>query len=540
MGIDISTESGVLVPLKDFLKALTIGQEELERMVRSLREAIANRSDLADDLKGLKLRDGMTRAEFLKGLYGRLKRTIRHRCENYGLFSADDLGDWLDSVVRGEAAAGVIDRAGKWLVEPRFDEIRELCDECAAALEQGSQLWGFIDRHGQWLIPPQFYGVGDFKDGLALAWKDGRWGVVDKSGRCVIGPRFRELHGFNEGLAVAAEDQLFGFIDTSGAWVIPPQFELALSFGWRREGLAEVVRNGERGLINKRGEWLVGLGSITLWSEFVDGLAPASEGLEDGNQLGFVDENARWAIPPQFQFAESFRDGLALVIQGGLFGFIDKTGGWVIRPQYEMASAFRHGIAAAQLGDRCGVIDRAGAWVIEPCFLALGDSYDFKWFQGGIEPACGEDGLWGAIDRSGEWRVPPTFPMIGRFAEGLADAQDETALWGLIDASGRWVVPAQFEELSNDEPSGISPITKNWIRVRFRSTIFRKCPRITSVIASKGARLTDLWQVAAGEPYVVFSEDDCFLKQLSPCGEALAKLLGRDSLESSAWADYSF
>ena len=38
---------------------------------------------------------------------------------------------------------------------------------------------------------------------------------------------------------------------------------------------------------------------------------------------GYIDENGQWAIPPQYDSARNFRDGLALVKRGGKLMYID-------------------------------------------------------------------------------------------------------------------------------------------------------------------------------------------------------------------------
>lgn len=48
-----------------------------------------------------------------------------------------------------------------------------------------------------------------------------------------------------------------------------------------------------------------------------------------GKLFGYVDVNGECCIPSQFDEAEAFYNGLALVEQDGHIGLIDKTGQWV-------------------------------------------------------------------------------------------------------------------------------------------------------------------------------------------------------------------
>ena len=56
--------------------------------------------------------------------------------------------------------------------------------------------------------------------------------------------------------------------------------------------------------------------------EFSEGLHPVKQ----NGLWGYINEYARWVIPPQYDSAASFRDGLALVEQDGKLSYIDHDG----------------------------------------------------------------------------------------------------------------------------------------------------------------------------------------------------------------------
>ena len=61
--------------------------------------------------------------------------------------------------------------------------------------------YGFIDKSGKVVIEPQFDDAEDFSEGLAQVGKDGKWGFIDKSGKVVIEPQYDYVGDFSEGLA---------------------------------------------------------------------------------------------------------------------------------------------------------------------------------------------------------------------------------------------------------------------------------------------------------------------------------------------------
>ncbi len=61
--------------------------------------------------------------------------------------------------------------------------------------------YGFIDKSGKVVIEPQFDDAEPFSEGLAKVEKDDKYGFIDKSGKVVIEPQFDDAEPFSEGLA---------------------------------------------------------------------------------------------------------------------------------------------------------------------------------------------------------------------------------------------------------------------------------------------------------------------------------------------------
>src|SRR2546422_9043624 len=63
-----------------------------------------------------------------------------------------------------------------------------------------------------------------------------------------------------------------------------------------------------------------------------------------------------------------FREGLSLVIVDDRYGFIDQEGRVVIKPQFDYASGFYEGASSVRIGEKWGYIDRHGTLMIEAKF----------------------------------------------------------------------------------------------------------------------------------------------------------------------------
>ena len=167
------------------------------------------------------------------------------------------------------------------------------------------------------------------------------------------------------------------------------------------------------------------------------------------SKWGYIDKTGGIVIDPQFDEADKFSEGLALVKVGGLMtgrrGYIDKTGTIVIKLQYEFADSFSDGLAAVQakVGDSWGYINKEGTMIISPQFV-----FPMPFREGLANMMVGADfktSKWGYIDKSGKMVISPQYRPAQIFSEGLAAVLDiKAGMYGFIDKTGTMVILPQF------------------------------------------------------------------------------------------------
>ncbi|WP_237044140.1 WG repeat-containing protein [Aquipseudomonas alcaligenes] len=138
------------------------------------------------------------------------------------------------------------------------------------------------------------------------------------------------------------------------------------------------MRLSKEGLKTRLGQ--TGRLAITTLALLAPLPTPAAEGGPDLIPLcggpfqlcGYIEKNSREErIPPQFEVAHPFSEGLAAVRIEGRYGFIDTTGKVVIAPSFHNAGLFAGEYAEVRLGDASGIINRSGVLVISPRFQRI-------------------------------------------------------------------------------------------------------------------------------------------------------------------------
>ncbi len=342
-------------------------------------------------------------------------------------------------LVRVDGKIGYIDRSGKIVIEPQFEQANEF-KYGLAPVSVGNK-WGFIDRRGEFAIDPIFdwiYWTG-FNEGICPAGINGKKGGIDINGKFVIEPKYEMALKFADGLMpvqlTKAEGDYFEkwiYVDAKGQQSIDKEFFHAGSFVEGRTFVS--VGFDEWALIDKSGKEVTKrhFDSNDPWNVFAEGLTA----VKVKKKWGYIDRSGKFIIKPRFDNADNFSEGLAVVTVGCYDGYIDKSGKFVIPPRFETAGKFSGGLAAvapegdipwshkfeikgksyamcgAGLGSNApqGYIDKTGRMVIEPKF---GRGFPFS---NGIAMVSFDEppdvllaiGKRGYIDRTGNYIWQPT------------------------------------------------------------------------------------------------------------------------------------
>lgn len=187
-------------------------------------------------------------------------------------------------------------------------------------------------------------------------------------------------------------------------------------------------------------------------SSFSEGLAI----VRVGNKYGYINPDGKLVIPlTDYDNVYPFSEGYARVLKGKKFGFIDKAGRLVIDFKYGYASEFKDGLSVISYEDlslgnmfqlKKGAINKNGKVVINPYLGVLFN------FNNGIAVAnfgfIGDPSV-GVINKSGEVLTPGKFEYITRFQDGIAAALTTDNGWGLISPDGKWISPPHFDGISH-------------------------------------------------------------------------------------------
>ena len=257
---------------------------------------------------------------------------------------------------------GFVNKKGHFVIKPKFESVNNFHDGLAAVL-QGK--WGFINKKGKFVIQPQYDRLGDFQEGLAYVVYETEKQVnqyeslvtfqvayINKRGKVIIpfyegGPYF---YNFSNGLVAIQEgDAIYcSYKNKNGKTILDKDF--FEKTGWKNttdaichsfsEGLLPVYKYTDEtyktrisGYMNKKGK-IVYSKKFTVPDEVeplcdFDSFSEGMASFRVNWKYGFINKNFKEVIPPIYDFAYEFKNGLSLVEKDGKWFYIDKKGKFV-------------------------------------------------------------------------------------------------------------------------------------------------------------------------------------------------------------------
>ena len=230
--------------------------------------------------------------------------------------------------------------------------------------EEGQDRWLLADAQGRETPLPEDYYVSDsggLSEGLLIVGdrSTGRFGYVNADGEDVIPPRYERALPFHKGLAQA---RLPGgrnvVIDREGREVLTlpeDQYLSAFPGGFAyQDGTDIVFADGKGQELNRFN--IPGLNGISYFNK--NGIAfyeaswePKTEE-DEGWGVGLLSSQGEMLTPPVFyvpdqEWDAEFSEGLmaAVALDTMKMGYIDGTGAWALPPVYDGAANFRDGLA---------------------------------------------------------------------------------------------------------------------------------------------------------------------------------------------------
>ncbi|MEH0846223.1 WG repeat-containing protein [Micromonospora sp. CPCC 205711] len=277
---------------------------------------------------------------------GRLMEACEHFERALGLHRAEDpeltgrIRVALDAV-HVRAAAG-----GGFGPYPRgAEEVRRGRRSPVPTHDGALDRWGYADAEGELALGYQFAAAQPFADGMAWVRRPDApgWELIDESGNRLLGPSYAAVRPFSDGLAWVSPEGGTDWtaIEPDGTEAVPPGFDEVRPF----VGGVAAVRRGGWGAVDRNGRMVVrpqyhGFATALVDGRRIDGFT--AEGLavlDAGGRRGVVDRRGKWVVPPEHPAIVIHPVAFLVADAAGRWGALDRGGAPLIDPRHPSRDA---------------------------------------------------------------------------------------------------------------------------------------------------------------------------------------------------------
>ena len=331
---------------------------------------------------------------------------------------------------------GYIDVHGKTVIKPKFMVAGSFINGSTAVKEPEGG-FGIIDRRGKFIVEPIYRTISYFKEGFvrAVDMETGEYWFLNEEGEKVFGP-YKDAFLFHDGKALVKETEEnrdWFYIDKKGK-----------KYPFNEEVQIQMAK------------WDV---VDDFWTQ--NAYLDFSEGYPEQINDSYVAVNEKGeAISPEYKYLEPFdRDGYARArIQKGedeFYGIVDKQYNWVIEPEYSSLykSDYGYVVAEKEWEEIYIVMDLKGnvvftGWKEDEFIL----NYDYDLSKGNPLSAYmrNNNHKEGYIDWDYSILIPFKYDAAYAFAEdGSYAIVKKNGLYGVIDKKGNWILKPKFVGFSS-------------------------------------------------------------------------------------------
>jgi hypothetical protein len=369
---------------------------------------------------------------------------------------------------------GLINNAGKVLLEPKYDLIYNLKNGVTVAVLNGKR--AYVDANGKILTPFSFDKAYHFFNDLALVQQGGKFGLLNKAGKLVVDFTLKSADNFGR-FTVAESETEPGRLVLNAAGETIARVDSCYDYGAKDTLIA--MKNGKFGVIDLKGREVIPFDYISI-QRAGGGFHVARV---DMAKTAVLDKTGSVIYESSGLPIVGYNHGLALVYdkQKRMYGAIDIAGNEIFAAEYAFISMDDFGSVAARSGKwgnstivllnlntgaktslecnslsffddnglaimsarngKAGVVDRDEKIIVDPQF-------DFISAYSEELAAVRVGDKWGYIDTKGKVAVQPQFDLAWGFSEGLAVVRVgpvEGGKRGYIDKNGKFVIQPQFD-----------------------------------------------------------------------------------------------
>ena len=300
---------------------------------------------------------------------------------------------------------------------------------------------GLVDLQGKTVLAPTFNSIEEKQPYFIACSKTKGCSVYNENLQLVLKGGYNSIELGCEGQFIVEKNGKYGVVSEKGAVILPLKYS---NINSNKNGYT-IKLNEKAGLFNSEGKEIIPISYHWVYTGKIDDNIPIVAELNE-NKAGYINTKNEWVIPPTYQYAFAFQQGLARVKKGRNYMYINLKGEPVIQDfdNYVIQNFDNYVIEPSDNTYIVGVRKECKYMVYDLNGNLL-DTYNLlrnNWSDDAIF-AVKKGGKWGYIDGYGKVIIPLEYEEVRNFSEGLAAVRKD-GKWGYINPKNEIVIPIEF------------------------------------------------------------------------------------------------
>ena len=292
---------------------------------------------------------------------------------------------------------------------------------------------GLVDLQGKTVLAPTFNSIEEKQPYFIACSKTKGCSVYNENLQLVLKGGYNSIELGCEGQFIVEKNGKYGVVSEKGAVILPLKYS---NINSNKNGYT-VKLNEKAGLFNSEGKEIIPISYHWVYTDKIDDNIPIVAELNE-NKAGYINTKNEWVIPPTYQYAFAFQQGVARVKKGRNYMYINLKGEPVIQD-------FDADVIEPSDNTYIVGVRKECKYMVYDLNGNLLDTYDgfINNWSGNAIFGVKKGGKWGYIDGYGKVIVPFEYEEVNNFSEGLASVRKD-GKWGYINQKNEIVIPIEF------------------------------------------------------------------------------------------------
>ena len=385
------------------------------------------------------------------------------------------------AIVTKLSRSGYINKNGQKILDVIYNRVRATADfnlelgfiDVTGLIVKDNEVYGIFNENGQPILPFEYNYINAMnKMGFGELQQNNKKGLYDKRFTIVAKPIYEDIILLNTQLFAGKNYSKWEIKGTDGSPKIYAVVDDVKPFS---NGFAQVLKDGNVSIIKDDGEIKLPFeydkaipfgrnvlltkgdknyiydskGKVKLWNYPMDiswqNLSETLKPIKTDNQKwGYINDDGELKIKAEFDYAGSFKNGVAVVCKSGLCGFMNESGKKITDLVYELPN-YETGKEPflAKKDGKFGYLDAEGKVLIS---LVYDELFDFDFII-----KAKKDEKWGFINKNEIVVIPLKYDFIEDFDQNKSEFrfQNENKI-GWLDKNGQERIAANLASWADE------------------------------------------------------------------------------------------